>query len=99
MCETETRSKRGIGVRNTWGHALPFLESESSLSASKKASCLTASVRAIDAEKQIISKHHAGVLCGYPLCVDALVLHYAHDGCRETDTRILLHPEAAVKER
>ena len=55
---------------------------------------LATSVTTLDTDKQIISTHHAEVLCTQPRDVSDLA-PCTHE---ETDTRILLHIGDAVKE-
>lgn len=99
--KAQTRSKRGKGIRRrvepssaipgNWQQFLRIDENKVELF-----SFLATSVTAIDtdSEKQIISTHHAEVICTQPREVSGLA-PCTHE---EADTRILLHVEDAVKE-
>ena len=97
--KAETRSKRGKGVRRrvepynaipgNWQEFLRIDDNKVELF-SFLATCVTA----LDAGKQIISTHHAEVLCTQSRDTSGLA-PCTHE---EADTRILLHLEDAVKE-
>jgi hypothetical protein len=97
--KAETRSKRGKGVRrrvephNTipgnWQEFLRIDENKVELF-----SFLATHVSALNTGKQIISTHHADVLCTQTRDTSGLA-PCSHE---EADTRILLHLEDAVKE-
>ena len=97
--KAETRSKRGKGVRRcvephnaitgNWQEFLRIDDNKVELF-SFLATCVTA----LDTGKQIISTHHAEVLCTQSRDTSGLA-PCTHE---ESDTRILLHLEDAVKE-
>lgn len=97
--KAETRSKRGKGVRRrvepssaipgNWPEFLRIDDNKAELF-----SFLATNVTALDTDKQIISTHHAEVLCTQPQDVSGLA-PCTHE---EADTRILLYLGDAVKE-
>ena len=97
--KAETRRKRGKGVRRRVepSSAIPGKWEEFLRIDGNKVelfSFLATSVTALDTDKQIVSTHHAEVLCTQPRDVSGLA-PCTHE---EADTRILLHLEDAVKE-
>ena len=97
--KAETRRKRGKGVRRRVepSSAIPGKWKEFLRIDGNKVelfSFLATSVTALDTDKEIISNHHAEVLCTQPRDVSGLA-PCTHE---EADTRILLHLEDAVKE-
>ena len=97
--KAETRSKRGKGVRRrvepfsampgNWPEFLRIDDNKAELF-----SFLATIVTALDTEKQIISTHHAEVLCTHLRDTSGLA-PCTHE---EADTRIMLHLGDAVKE-
>ena len=98
--KAETRSKTGKGVRRRVepGSAIPGNWQEFLRLDGNKVelfSFLATSVRATDTDKQIISTHHAEVLCTQSRDTSGLA-PCTHE---EADTRIILHLHDAVKEQ
>jgi len=97
--KADTRSKRGKGVRRhidpsidipgKWPEFLRIDDNKAELF-----SFLATSVTALDADKQIISTHHAEVICTQPRDISGLA-PCTHE---EADTRLLLHVKDAVNE-
>lgn len=97
--KAETRSKRGEGVRRrvepcnaipgNWQEFLRIDDNKTELF-----SYLAICVSAHDTGKQVISTHHADVLCSQPRDTSGLA-PCTHE---EADSRMLLHLEDAVKE-